>query len=60
MIQLNVISCFGSISVHTFGTQTMKQRWAHGLVGLASGAGAGKATLENGSFDDDVGAIDLK
>lgn len=38
--------------LHTFGTQTMKHRWAHGLVGLANGAGAGKATLENGSVDD--------
>lgn len=36
----------------TFGTQTIKHRWAHGLVGFANGAGAGKATLENGSFDD--------
>lgn len=30
----------------------MKHRWTHGLVGLANGAGAGKATLENGSFGD--------
>lgn len=35
----------------TFGTHTIKHLWAHGLVGFANGAGAGKATLENGSFD---------
>lgn len=39
--------------LHTFGTHTIKHRWAHGLVGFASGAGAGKAMeLENGSFND--------
>lgn len=35
----------------TFGTHTMKQRCAHWLVGLASGAGGGNVTLENVSFD---------
>lgn len=41
------------MTVHTFGTHTIKHRWAHGLVGFASGAGAGKAIeLENGSFSD--------
>lgn len=43
----------GETSKLTSGTQTMKHRWAQGLVGLANGAAGGNATLENGSFDDD-------
>lgn len=42
----------------TSGTQTIKHRWAQGLVGLANGAGGGNATLENGSFDDDDDGAD--